>query len=807
MFSRINFSYFLVFCCTLFLSFYSLSQGSISEVRNMRSDTIDILHYELSLSFIEMNQQKLTGHSEIEFQALMSGINSISLDLESFQIDAVTDASGQMLNYTYNDTLLVVSLGHSLSTGGVEKIEVAYSGTPPEDPAGFGGFYFMNNQAFNFGVALTAQPHNFGRSWHPCFDNFVERATYTLKVTSPSTKSAYASRELTNVFTDNDGNNVSVWEMEEAIPTYLMAVAVGDYTVVHQTHLSSLSGDTIPIMLVGLGSDTTNIKNSFQNLTTALDIYENAFGPYQWNKVGYVFTPFSSAAMEHASMITYPAAIATGSLQFETIMAHELAHSWFGNLITCRTAEDMFINEAFATYSEALFLEKLYNKSKGLEELKDKHRSVLQSAHLIDGGFLPLSGVPSSATYGIHTYQKGATMVHNLRSYLGDNIFFESFQNLFENHAFQDMNASELQINLSQYSGIDLEDFFNQFIYEPGFNAVKLKNWEVLSMNSGVYEVQIDLEQKKRVSELFFHYRNFPITFMSADWEQHTVDVEIDQEKMQLTHNVPFEPVHVFINKDERYLQAITAENITINSTGIQELFYAYFRLQTHSLSGDSAFLSVAHHRVAPDPIQNSAVNHQFVLSTERYWSVGGIWDAQTDLEGRIFFDARNTNNANLDNDLFQSHNQIDFHEDSIVLLWRPNANAEWHEYPSYVRSTMGPPTDGFCRFDILNLKKGEYTFAFRRNPLSVDEWEKQVDGLSIFPNPSNEIINVKWDAIQPEKVIVLDQSGKLIYEKECAHTEKLELDASEWPNGTYFIALQGGDLTQTMLKRFVKIN
>ncbi|MCC5923469.1 MAG: T9SS type A sorting domain-containing protein [Crocinitomicaceae bacterium] len=782
-----------------------LSQNSISELRNLRSDTIDVLHYDLSISFLEMNQQKITGTAKIEFQALLSDVSSISLDLENFQIIDINNGNGQTLNYSYNDTLLVVALSQTLNAGDITMLEVTYSGTPPIDPAGFGGLYFMNNQAFNFGVALAAQPHNFGRAWHPCFDNFVERATYNLTVTSLSNKSAYASGELTDLFTDGDGNNVSVWEMNEPIPTYLMAIAVGDYTVVHQTHISNLNGNVIPIMLVALGQDTTNIKNSFQNLTAAFDIYEEAFGPYQWNKIGYVFTPFSNAAMEHATMVTYPAAIATGNLQFETIMAHELAHSWFGNLITCRSAEDMFINEAFATYSEALFLEKLYNPAMGLGELKSKHRRVIQSAHLEDGGFLPLSGVPANATYGIHTYQKGATMVHNLRSYLGDSLFFNAFQALFENHAFQDMDAIELKNNLSQYSNINLEQFFNQYIFEPGFNAVKLKAWEVINNNGSDYEVSLVLEQKKRISDLFFHYRNFPITFMGANWETHTVAVAFDQEIAAFDIVIPFEPIHIFINENERFFQAVTAENISVSNTGLQDLFYAYFRLQTKHLANDSAFVSVAHHRVAPDPIQNSAVNHQFVLSSERYWTVSGIWDAQTEFDGRIFFDARNNNNGNLDNDLFQAHGAIAFHEDSIVLLYRPHTSSEWQEYPNYIRSTMGPPTDGFCRFDILDLKKGEYTFGFRQNPLNTINEVVMQKYVSVFPNPSNEKVQISWKSLSPEQLIIRNQAGQIVKKLNCASKEEVELEIANWPSGVYFIEVSGGDLLHPIQRKLVK--
>src|SRR5688572_14387829 len=182
------------------------------------------------------------------------------------------------------------------------------------------------------------------------------------------------------------------------------------------------------------------MKNSFINLEAAFDIYENKFGPYRWDRVGYMLESMNSGAMEHAMNIGYPALLANGTLTYESIVVHELSHHWWGDLITCRTAEDMWINEGTAVFCEHVFTEDFYGRDQYLTNIRADVKELIRVCHLPDpngdDGYWPLSGVPLNHTYGATTYNKGALMIHSMRPYLGDSLFFAGLKQLLTDNMF-----------------------------------------------------------------------------------------------------------------------------------------------------------------------------------------------------------------------------------------------------------------------------------------------------------------------------------------------------------------------------------
>jgi aminopeptidase N len=224
------------------------------------------------------------------------------------------------LAYTYNDTLLTVSLGLLLTVADTSEVTVYYHGIPKQDASGWGGFYFQGNYAYNLGVGFDANPHNYGRVWFPCFDNFVERSTFEFNMITAGGKKAHCNGALISENVISGDTIVRKWVMNDEIPSYLVCVAIADYATVYQSHNGLLG--TIPIELVARPSDTTNLKNSFLHLPDAIDIYETGYGPYRWNKIGFSLVPFNSGAMEHATNIAYPLSAANGTLSNETLMAH-----------------------------------------------------------------------------------------------------------------------------------------------------------------------------------------------------------------------------------------------------------------------------------------------------------------------------------------------------------------------------------------------------------------------------------------------------------------------------------------------------
>ncbi|MBL4668286.1 MAG: M1 family metallopeptidase, partial [Flavobacteriales bacterium] len=359
-------------------------QTTNNKALNNRSDTINILNYQINLDITNFLGKIIKGNCVITFTPKINGISFINLDLQGLNVDSIT-SNGSVLTFIHNDTLLNITLPNSLNVSDTSNLTVYYSGTPQTDPSGWGGFYFQSGYAFNLGVGFQDNPHVYGRIWFPCFDNFVEKSTYEFNIITSNGKKAHCNGKLISEINIGGDTITRKWVLNEEIPTYLACVAIANYTTVHQI-FNGING-TIPVELVAVSSDTTNMKNSFINLNNALDAYETSYGPYLWNKIGFSVVPFSGGAMEHATNIAYPKNSVNGNLGSETLMAHEFSHHWWGDLVTCETPEDMWINEGIAVYSEHLFLEKIYGYETALAEIKRNHKYVIQKIHLNEGGF------------------------------------------------------------------------------------------------------------------------------------------------------------------------------------------------------------------------------------------------------------------------------------------------------------------------------------------------------------------------------------------------------------------------------------
>jgi aminopeptidase N len=166
----------------LFASFTYLSFGQCSHrnhqassyfsQENLRSDTIDVLKYDIYLDLSNISTAQLSANSIVSFQAKMSGVNSLTLDLEGLTVDSVI-YNAQQVPFIQQDSIMRISFSNELSTSNNESVHIFYHGNPIMDPSGWGGVYFSGGYAFNLGVGFDSKPHNYGRPWHPCFDNFV----------------------------------------------------------------------------------------------------------------------------------------------------------------------------------------------------------------------------------------------------------------------------------------------------------------------------------------------------------------------------------------------------------------------------------------------------------------------------------------------------------------------------------------------------------------------------------------------------------------------------------------------------------
>jgi len=751
---------------------------------NTRSDTIDVLNYKIDLDITDYGNQKISGSCEIRFVSLQNNISTLDLDLLQMTVDSIT-SQGQLLTSNYNDTLLTVNLPSTLNINDTSSVIVYYNGSPQGDPSGWGGWYFQGSYAYNLGVGFDANPHNYGRVWHPCFDNFVERATYDFSILTNAGKTSYANGYIVNDQVVGVDSLVRTWRMDSPIPTYLACVAVGNYTHVYQDYVSSVTADTTPVFLIAEPADTNNFKASFVNLHGAIEAFEVGYGPYLWNKVGYHLVPFNSGAMEHATSIAYPRATANGALTYETLMAHELAHHWWGDLVTCRTAEDMWINEGMASYSERLFLEYLYGYDAYINDIKLNHKEVLHHAHINDDGYYPVSGVPHQITYGDHSYNKGADVAHTLRGYMGDSLFFVGLKSFLAANVYQDVDATDFMSHLNSINGVDVTDFFNDWVFNPGFPHFSIDSTLVTGV-PGNYTVDVYVKQKLKAAPNYYSNVPLEITFVDDDWQEYTASFVMSGQAGNFQFTVPFFPITSYLNGMDKISQAVTGENVVITNAGIKDKTYPMFRVTTTAVT-DSAFLRLEHHWASPDGFKDNLKGYRYSLSQERYWRVASLTNSGYQASGRIFLNGTTSSSGNLDNNLVA---EPGFTEDSLRVFYRPNAGADWEVVNGYSVNTLGSAIDGNAYANIDVLLAGEYTFGWEYGYVNIEE-EIVEHVFNIYPNPAQEIVNIDLsDYDSGEYSIGLyDMSGKLLKSKVTVATQDF-IDISNLSNGKYLVSI-----------------
>lgn len=715
----------------------------LNQNTNRRSDTFDVIDYQVVLDMTDHANKFMHGHCTVLLRPLMTGIQSLPLDLLGLQVDSVV-YQNQSLPFSYNDTLLQSYFPQPLAKNVPIQVTVYYQGTPQSD-AKWGGFYYEGEYAYNLGVGFAADPHTYGRVWHPCVDNFRERATYRFEITTLAPQRAHCNGLLLNE-TKIGPQITRIWQQKEPIPTYLACIAVAPYVVLKDDYVGL--NDTIPIRLAAEPADTANLAASFVHLPDAIQTFEHWYGPHRWAKVGYSLVPFRSGAMEHASNITYPRFAANGTLARERLMAHELGHSWWGNLVTCASAEDMWINEGMASYSEHLFVEAVYGPAAYRKAVKDNHYLVLRQAHQREGGYRPISGVPHEYTYGMHVYKKGAAVAHNLRWYMGDEVFRQSIRYVMDSAAYQNLTSYALRDALSRYSGLNLIPFFDDWVFQGGFPHIDAVAWSS-ELKNGAYHVQLVLRQTLIGRTTYFEELPVPVTFFDAAGNRETKVLRSSGPLDTFECVLQREPTSVLINEWHQLNQARFDEHLALDSSQLGTVVLTRTTLLWEELRllhwEDSANIHLHRHPV----MVYTAPNHlpkNYTLDSSQYWSVSGAfpthYEAWATLRPRLSKTQRS--------------------EHPTVLLYRENANTPWRLHPSVLSGKwLGA---GVLVFALL---PGEYVLARGAAAPHSEEARNRPTPHYLRQAPENRQWTVEWkfDPSTRVQFWLYDDQGKAIYQ------------------------------------------
>jgi len=741
------------------------------------SDTIDISHYRLDLDIRNFDAGVLYGSAELNMKSKMDNIDAFNLDLLKLTVDSAV-YQGAQIDVTGNDTVIRVHLGQIAVAGEEFTIKIYYHGEPNVEPYGWGGFHFNSSIAYNLGVAFEDYPHNYGRVWYPCIDDFIDRATYDFYITANEDKMAVCTGHLIGVEDNGNGTKLWHWQTEYTLPTYLTSVAVSDYIAI-ESSFDGINGP-LPMFLHVPSKDSLRAVNSFRNLGAIMQGYEAHWGAYPFERVGFVSTP--KGAMEHATNVAYPNFAIDGQLSYEYLYAHELSHMWFGDKTTCASAEDMWLNEGWATFCQMFYKEAVYGVEAYKEDMMYNLKEVLRTCHFTDGDYLALFGIPHDYTYGMTVYDKGATVVQSLRAYLTDEVFFTAIQAYLDEYAYNYASSENMRAFLTNYTGIDMTDFFDAYVFTPGFSHFAVDS--VQNLGGGQYEVFV--RQKLKGKDVYANSNKVDVTLMDENWNAFDVRVEFDGESGSEVFEVPFEPIAALEDFHQNFSDATTDEAKIIKENGEYSFDNCYFNLEVENVS-DSALFRVTHNWVAPDPIQNP--QEGLIISDYRYYTIDGIIPDNFEATG-VF---RYSFSGKLD------HTLLGNPMDSIIILYRPDVSSDWQAIP-FERD--GSPFIGYLR--VPNIQKGQYApaiwqeaFVNVKNPVELTS----EDYMQLYPNPSTGRVNMELYLPEKARINIFDVSGRqvdsILLE---AHQTNARWDGRRMPKGEYFIRLvnmEGEELSQ----------
>jgi aminopeptidase N len=417
----------------------------------------------------------------------------IYLDIDSVLVDGIRST----IDWTGKDSgeyYVVPPESHLIP--GYFTVETFYHGKPlPEqNTSRWGGVSNRNNMMFAMGVGLKAPYISCTRHWLPCYDLPDDKADSAriIFVSRNASDVITASGQLERVF-DTLGGKAYDWHMIHPIASYLMTFAQGPFELMKIENPLNLQFEAY-----AFAADTAKMREVMvRRAVRGLEFFDSLYSPYPFEKVGYVVAPIGS--MEHQTMITLSRlALDTNS----TNAVHELSHMWFGDLVTCHTFDDPWLNEGFATFSESLYLERF----EGKQAYRNRQWIRIKSAKDF-GSDYPMYGAPYWSQHKNNypepvIYHKGAAVLGMLRYHLGDAIFFAGLQTYLNRFAYKTATSYDLWEHFENVAGQDLDWFFQKWVFEKGYpkfdvsystgkiNKIKIKQ----SSTSGYFKLPIMVE-------------------------------------------------------------------------------------------------------------------------------------------------------------------------------------------------------------------------------------------------------------------------------------------------------------------------
>ena len=466
-----------------------------------RAKVFDLEHQRIEIGF-DVAARALTATVTTRLRIRGTPTDTIRLDAERLTIDAASDASGRPLDFAFDTTHVTVRLGHRAAVGDTVTFTLRYHATPER------GMYFVprRNVVWSQGEATET------RAWVPTYDAPNNKTTWEILVTADSGLSVLSNGRLVDV-TPIDGGKRSVWHWSQERPasTYLYSVVVGPFTVLKDQWRG------IPVEYWVYPDTVAAAWRTFGETPAMIELYSQLLGvPFPWAKYDQSAIPdFTYGGMENVSSTTqtdlalHPEG-GEPERSGRPLVAHELAHQWFGDLTTTATWAHIWLNEGMATYMESVELE----KTRGLaaaqlawwqQQQQAMRADLAEERPLVWGEYQ--GDDPIALFFSGHVYPKGAQVAHQLRRLLGDSVFWAGLHRFLTDNAYAPVTTADFAVAFEKTCHCDLDWFFDQWAYGIGYPKV----WFSRRWDAATKTLHLTVDETQRVDSLHPFFR-FPAT-------------------------------------------------------------------------------------------------------------------------------------------------------------------------------------------------------------------------------------------------------------------------------------------------------
>lgn len=418
----------------------------------------DILHYNLEVE-IRPESKSLKGLNYISGKALSNG-DKINLQLSSaLSADSIL-FEGKPVPFNHNQDLVEIALSRALEKGENFNLAFYYHGKPVEaaNPPWQGGFVWKKDSLNRLWAGVTCEGEG-ASIWWPCKDQWEDEPdSMKLAFIVPSDLDLITNGKklATEVLSDNRTRHI--WNVSYPINHYNATFYLGHYA--HFSDTLNSEGDAIPLDYFVLDYNLNKAKTHFKQVNIILQVFNKLFTPYPFTKDGYALVEAPYWGMEHQSAIAYGNNYRNDVLGLDFIIIHETAHEWWGNNVSAADHGEMWIQEAFATYSEALLFEQIYGKSQAIEYLLYQQGKIKNEFPMLGPLQEDFNDWPDA-----DMYFKGSWMLHSLRNYLNtDTLWLNSLKGIQEKFRYSTISTDDLVLYLSSVHNQNLKPFFDRFL-------------------------------------------------------------------------------------------------------------------------------------------------------------------------------------------------------------------------------------------------------------------------------------------------------------------------------------------------------